>query len=64
MADTTEFIMTLWNELLGSDVGRMSLAVIVFMLGMGACYIRYFLRHMEQDGKAHARATTDGHDRP
>lgn len=41
--------MQLWKDLLGSDVGLMSLGVIVFMLGMGAFYIRYFLRHMAED---------------
>lgn len=45
--------MSLWKELLSSDVGLMSLAVFVFMLGMGAYYIRYFLRHIEQDSKGH-----------
>ncbi len=32
--------MQLWKDLLGSDVGLMSLGVIVFMLGMGAFYVR------------------------
>lgn len=32
-----------------SDVGLLSLAVIVFMLGMGGFYLRYFLRHMHED---------------
>ena len=35
--------------LFGSDVGLMSMAVIVFMLGMGGFYLRYFLRHMHED---------------
>ena len=43
--------MSLWKELLGSDAGLMSLAVIVFMLGMGAYCVRYFLRHIAQDSK-------------
>jgi hypothetical protein len=41
--------MQLWKDLLGSDVGLMSLGVIVFMLGMGAFYVRYFLKHMADD---------------
>jgi len=41
--------MQLFKELLGSDVGLMSLAGLVFMLGMGVFYIRYFLRHMRED---------------
>lgn len=32
-----------------SDVGLLSLAVIVFTLGMGGYYLRYFLRHMRDD---------------
>lgn len=44
-----ETIVQLFKELLGSDVGLMSLAGLVFMLGMGVFYIRYFLRHMRED---------------
>ncbi len=43
--------MSLWKELLSSEVGLLSLAVIVFMLGMAVFYIRYFLRHIEQDSQ-------------
>ena len=32
-----------------SDVGLLSLAVIVITLGMGGFYLRYFLRHMHED---------------
>jgi hypothetical protein len=32
-----------------SDVGLLSLGSIVFMLGMGAFYLRYFLKHMHDD---------------
>lgn len=35
------------KDLFTSDVGIMSLAVIVFMLGMGAFYARYILKHMK-----------------
>jgi hypothetical protein len=41
--------MQLMKELFLSDVGLLSLAVIVFMLGMGGFYLRYFLQHMHQD---------------
>lgn len=41
--------MQLFKELLGSDVGLMSLAGLVFMLGMAVFFIRYFLRHMRED---------------
>lgn len=41
--------MTAWKELIGSDVGLMSLGVLVFMLGMGAFFVRYFVSHMRDD---------------
>jgi len=41
--------MSALKVLFGSDAGLMSLAVIVFMLGMGGFFIRYFLRHMRED---------------
>lgn len=47
--------MRVIHELLSTDVGLMSAAGIVFMLGMGVFYVRYFLRHMEQDAQAAAR---------
>jgi len=44
-----EMDMQILKELFTSDVGLMSLAGILFMLGMGAFYLRYFLRHMHED---------------
>ena len=44
--------MRLFQELLSTDVGLLSLGSIVFMLGMGGFYLRYFLRHMAQDEAA------------
>jgi len=41
--------MQILKELFTSDVGLMSLGGIVFMLGMGVFYLRYFLRHMHED---------------
>lgn len=38
-----------------SDVGLLSLGTIVFMLGMGGFYLRYFLRHMHEDEAKSAR---------
>ncbi|MBQ0959878.1 DUF3149 domain-containing protein [Ideonella sp. 4Y11] len=40
-------------DLFTSDVGLLSLASIVFMLGMGVFYLRYFLRHMHEDEARH-----------
>jgi predicted RND superfamily exporter protein len=45
------------KDLFTSDVGLMSLAGIVFMLGMGVFYVRHFLNHMHEDeAKAAAEA--------
>lgn len=37
------------KDLFTSDAGLMSMAVIAFMLGMGAFFIRYSLKHMRDD---------------
>jgi hypothetical protein len=44
-----EATMRLFSELMTTDVGLMSAAGIVFMLGMGALYFRYFMKHMHED---------------
>jgi hypothetical protein len=44
-----ESTMRLLTELMTSDVGLMSAAGILFMLGMGAFYFRYFMKHMHDD---------------
>lgn len=36
-------------DLFTTDYGIMSVAGIVFMLGMMAFFVRYFLRHMRED---------------
>ena len=41
--------MRLLSELMTTDVGLMSAAGILFMLGMGAFYFRYFVKHMHDD---------------
>lgn len=47
--------MKAFELLYTSDVGLMSLAVIVFTLGMGGFYLRYFLKHMKDDSAAQVR---------
>lgn len=37
------------KELFTTDVGLMSAAGLAFMLGMGIFYVRYFLKHIQQD---------------
>jgi len=41
--------MAVFRDIFASDAGLLSLAVIAFMLGMGAFFVRYFLRHMHED---------------
>lgn len=45
------------KDLFTSDVGLMSIGGIFFMLGMAVFFIRFFLRHIEQDAQraAHGR---------
>jgi Protein of unknown function (DUF3149) len=44
------------KDLFTTDVGLMSVTGIAFMLGMGVFYVRYFLRHMQEDGEKAAAA--------
>ncbi len=44
------------KDLFTTDVGLMSVAGIAFMLGMGVFFVRYFLRHMREDGEKAAAA--------
>jgi hypothetical protein len=46
---TKESAMHALKDLFTSDVGLMSISGIVFMLGMGVFYVRYFLKHMKED---------------
>jgi len=38
-----------------TDVGLMSAAGMLFMLGMGGFYLRYFFKHMHEDEANAAR---------
>lgn len=40
-----------WELLFGSDIGLLSVFTIVFVLGMGVFYGRYFSKKMEEDAK-------------
>jgi hypothetical protein len=53
--DPVEGIMQALKELFTTDVGLLSMGGILFMLGMGVFYLRFFLRHMHED-EAKARA--------
>jgi hypothetical protein len=45
------------KDLLTTDYGLMSVAVIVLVLAMGGWYVRYFLHQMQEDA---ARAAAAG----
>lgn len=42
------------HDLFFTDYGLMSIGGIVFMLGMGVFFVRYFNRKMDEDAKAAA----------
>jgi hypothetical protein len=43
--------MKLLSNLLSTDYGLQSIAVIVFILGMCVWFALYFKRHMDEDAK-------------
>ena len=40
------------SDLFSTDYGLMTVAGLTFMMGMGVWFIRYFMRKMDEDGKA------------
>lgn len=44
------------KDLFTTDVGLMSAAGIAFMLGMAVFYVRFFIRHMNEDAKRAAES--------
>ena len=46
--------MSLWSELFSDWVGILSCGVIIFMVGMGIWFIRFFTRHMNESARAEA----------
>jgi hypothetical protein len=57
---TRTIIMKLLTDLFSTDYGLMSISGIVFMLGMGVFFLRFFARKMEEDGKAANAAKATG----
>ena len=47
--ETQEMAVHALKDLFTTDVGLMSVAGIAFMLGMGVFFIRYFLKHIQED---------------
>ncbi|MCX7240053.1 MAG: DUF3149 domain-containing protein [Burkholderiales bacterium] len=47
--------MKLLTDLFSTDYGLMSIGSILFMLGMGVFFVRYFNRKMNEDAAAAAR---------
>ncbi|WP_081858082.1 DUF3149 domain-containing protein [Thiomonas sp. FB-Cd] len=46
-------MQSVWSSLMGTDSGLMSLAVIIFMLGMGVFFVVFFIRKIRADDAAH-----------
>jgi hypothetical protein len=44
--------MKLLNDLFSTDYGLMSISGIIFMLGMGVFFYRFFKRKIAEDAKA------------
>ncbi len=42
------------HDLFSTDYGLMSISGIIFMLGMGVFFVRYFNRKMDEDARAAA----------
>ncbi len=47
-------------DLFSTDYGLMSIGGIVFMLGMGVFFLRFFKKHIEADAAAAAAAERKG----
>lgn len=52
--------MKAWSDLLSTDYGLMSLAVIIFIVYMSVWFGRFFKRHIAEDAAAAARAERQG----
>jgi hypothetical protein len=55
--DDPENRMHALNDLFTTDVGLMTVVGLGFMLGMAVFFIRYFFKHIREDGEAAARAS-------
>ena len=44
--------MKAFSDLFSTDYGLMTVAGLAFMIGMGVWFVRYFMRKMDEDGKA------------
>ena len=47
--------MRLLSELVSTDVGLMSAAGILFMIGIGVFYLRYLMKHKHDDEARNAQ---------
>jgi len=48
--------MRVLSDLFTTDVGIMSALGIAFMLGMGVFFVRYFLKHIQEDSERAAHS--------
>ena len=47
-----------WNSLMATDSGLLSLAVFIFMLGMGVFFVVFFIRKIRAEDAAEQRGDT------
>ena len=47
--------MEAWKLLFGSPIGLLSLFTIVFIIGMGIWFYRFFVRKMNEDERGDSR---------
>lgn len=50
--------MKLLTDLFSTDYGLMSISGIIFMVGMGVFFLRYFKRKMAEDAATAAKAAS------
>ena len=51
--------MKLWQDLFGTDYGLMSISGIIFMIGMGVWFVRFFKRKIDESAREHAQQAKD-----
>lgn len=53
-------MQSVWNSLMATDSGLLSVAVFIFMLGMGVFYIAFFIRKIRADDAAQRSQAANG----
>jgi hypothetical protein len=51
-ATAKEFVLDAWHELFSTDIGLMSLGVLVVVIGIGLFFVRWFQNRIREDTAA------------